>query len=165
MPQDRLDSASFSPDMCEFLSLLAKHQVQYMIVGGEAVIYYGYARLTGDIDIFYSRSPENAGRLLAALQDFWQGSIPGVDTQEELQEPGVIIQFGVPPNRIDLINQISGVEFDDAWQSYKTVQLEGDSPADIHYIGLADLIRNKKASARDKDADDVKHLGDEAQGN
>jgi len=147
--------------MCEFLGLLAKHQVQYMIVGGEAVIYYGYARLTGDIDIFYARSPENAGRLFAALNDFWHENIPGVDTSDELQEPGVIIQFGVPPNRIDLINQISGVEFDDAWQSHKTVQLEGDSPADIHYIGLTDLIRNKNASARDKDADDVKHLGDE----
>jgi hypothetical protein len=144
--------------MCEFLVLLARHQVEYMIVGGEAVIYYGYARLTGDIDIYYARNSDNADRLFAALEAFWHGTVPGVAAPDELLESGIIVQFGVPPNRIDLINIISGIEFNDAWPSRKTVRLEGDSPADIHYIGLNDLIRNKGAAARDKDLDDVHHL-------
>jgi len=158
MPQDQIDASLFSRDMYEFLVLLHKHAVKYMIVGGEAVIFHGYARLTGDIDFFYERSKENAGKLFNALLEFWAGSVPGLREAEELLEPGLILQFGVPPNRIDLINQISGVSFGDAWQSRKTIALAGPSPATIHYLGIQSLIKNKKASAREKDLDDVKHL-------
>lgn len=158
MPQDQVDASSFSPDMYEFLVLLHEHEVKYMIVGGEAVIFYGYARLTGDIDFFYERSKENAEKLLNVLLAFWNGSVPGLSGGEELLEPGLILQFGVPPNRIDLINQISGVAFDDAWPSRRTVALTGPSATVIHYLGLQSLIQNKKASGREKDLDDVQHL-------
>jgi len=144
--------------MYEFLVLLHKHEVKYMIVGGEAVIFYGYARLTGDIDFFYERSEENAERLLNVLLEFWNGSVPGLSGDEELLEPGLILQFGVPPNRIDLINQISGVTFEEAWPSRETVALSGPSPIPIHYLGIRCLIQNKKSSGRDKDLDDVQHL-------
>ncbi|NQT93501.1 MAG: hypothetical protein HQ559_12135 [Lentisphaerae bacterium] len=160
MPQDQLASSSFSPDMYDFIVLLHKHEVKYMVVGGEAVIFYGYARLTGDIDFFYERSPENAEKLFETLKEFWNGSVPDLEGAAELLEPGVIIQFGVPPNRIDLINQISGVEFGDAWPSRKTVTLQGPRAAEMHYLGLAALIRNKRAAARDKDLDDLQHLQD-----
>jgi hypothetical protein len=158
MPEDQLDSSSFSPDMCDFLALLHKHEVKYMIVGGEAVIFYGYARLTGDIDFFYERSLENAEKLFDVLLEFWGGSVPDLKDAGELLDPGLILQFGVPPNRIDLINQISGVEFEDAWPSRKTVSLVGQTPTTIQYLGLSSLIQNKKASRRDKDIDDVNHL-------
>jgi len=78
MSQDKLDPTSFSPDIRLFLSLLHEHGVRYVIVGGEAVIFYGYARLTGDIDIFYSCDKENAARLFVALAEFWDDNIPGV---------------------------------------------------------------------------------------
>lgn len=144
--------------MYDFLVLLHKHQVKYMVVGGEAVIFYGYARLTGDIDFFYERTGENVQKLFDALLEFWEGSIPDLEGVEELLEPGLILQFGVPPNRIDLINQISGVEFEDAWPSRKAVPLVGQPPTVILYLGLDSLIQNKRASGRDKDLDDVEHL-------
>ena len=96
----------FSEDVCEFLSLLARQEVRYLIVGGEAVIYYGHARLTGDIDIFYERTAENVRRLHAALNEFWLNDIPGIEGEDELMEKGTIFQFGVPPNRIDLISDL-----------------------------------------------------------
>jgi len=158
MPKDQLDSSFFSPDMYDFLVLLHKHDVKYMIVGGEAVIYYGYARLTGDIDFFYERTPENTEKLFDVLLEFWDGSVPDLEGAAELLEPGLVLQFGVPPSRIDLINQISGVEFEDAWPLRKQVGLTGRSPAVIQYLGLQTLIQNKKASGRDKDLDDLEHL-------
>lgn len=160
MPEDQLDSSSFSPDMCDFLVLLHKHSVKYLIVGGEAVIFYGYARLTGDIDFFYERSQENVEKLFSALVEFWSGSVPDLEGAGELLELGLILQFGVPPNRIDLINKISGVEFEDAWPLRKSVSISGRAPTVIHYLGLHSLIQNKKASGRDKDLDDVAHLKD-----
>lgn len=75
-----------------------------MIVGGEAVIYYGNPRLTGDVDFFYDSSTENTEKLYLALTEFWAGDIPGLNSVDKLQEVCVIVQFGVPPNRIDLIN-------------------------------------------------------------
>lgn len=97
MPQDRVEAAHFSPDIQEFIKLLHKHGVHYLIVGGEAVIYYGYVRLTGDVDFFYDRREDNARKLFAALAAFWGGNIPGIDEAEELMEAGLILQFGRPP--------------------------------------------------------------------
>ena len=84
MPQDTVDASAFSPDVIEFLSLLEHHGVRYLIVGGEAVIYYGYTRLTGDVDFFYDREPRNADRLFSALSEFWGGTVPGISNAEEL---------------------------------------------------------------------------------
>jgi hypothetical protein len=67
----------FSKDVQEFLKLLASRQVKYLIVGGEAVIYHGYARLTGDVDFFFEPSKQNARKLYKALKEFWAGEIPG----------------------------------------------------------------------------------------
>lgn len=159
MPQETLARSSFSRDIREFLSLLGKHKVRYVIVGGEAVIHYGYARLTGDIDIFYDRSEENACALHETLREFWTGSIPGNTTAVELCQEGIIIQFGVPPHRIDLVNRISGLTFSQAWSREKTVHLDtGRDRTPIHYIGLGDLIRNKRAAGRPKDLVDLNVL-------
>jgi hypothetical protein len=90
----------FSLDTQEFLFLLNKYEVKYLMVGGEAVIYYGYARLTGDVDFFYEMSEENIPKLYQALEEFWGGNIPGIEDVSELNEPGLIFLFGAPPNRI-----------------------------------------------------------------
>ncbi len=149
----------FSPDIRDFIRLLAGHDVRYMIVGGEAVIYYGHARLTGDVDFFFDASAENAGRLFSALGEFWKGNIPQVGSAEELREPGLVLQFGVPPNRIDLINGISGMSFTEAWPSRHAVPMTvAGAEVPVVYLGLKDLIRNKAASARPKDLDDLGYL-------
>ena len=149
----------FSKDVQEFLKLLAAHKVKYLIVGGEAVIYHGYARLTGDVYFFFEPSKQNARKLCEALKEFWAGEIPGIRTFEELMEIGLILQFGVPPNRIDLINQISGVTFRKAWENRIRNSFESaGGEVLIYFIGLEELIKNKKAIGRPKDMEDLKYL-------
>jgi len=154
-----MTASYFSKDIQAFLGLLASNGVQYLIVGGEAVIYYGYARLTGDIDFFFEASEANAEKLYAALVEFWGGEVPGVSSFSELMEEGTIFQFGVPPNRIDLLNRIDGVTFSDAWQNKTTESAEiSGRTVPVHFMGLKELIRNKEASKRPKDLEDLKYL-------
>jgi len=149
----------FSPDTIDFLRLLHECGVRYVIVGGEAVIYYGHIRLTGDIDIFYEASPENARCLYDALYKFWDGPVPGISSAEEFATAGTIVQFGTPPNRIDLINMIEGVVFSDAWNSRVADSVMGDeTEIPVYFISLELLIKNKKAVGRYKDLDDLQYL-------
>jgi len=149
----------FSSDIIDFLFLLSKHKVKYLIVGGEAVIYYGHARLTGDIDVFYDREKENSTKLFKALNEFWDDDIPGITKKKELQKKGEIFQFGVPPNRIDLINEIKNVHFDEAYENkIKDKITNKRKKFTIYYIGLKELIKNKKAINRFKDKEDLKFL-------
>lgn len=154
-----MNSYHFSPDIQEFLFLLAKYRVKYVIVGGEAVIFYGYARLTGDVDFFYEAKGKNVEKLYKALYDFWEGNIPGIEKHNELQEPGVIIQFGIPPNRIDLLNQIEGVTFQEVWDNKTEVDslIRGEK-IPLYFIGLDQLIKNKELLKRYKDLEDLKYL-------
>jgi len=149
----------FSNDIQDFFLLLVKYEVKYLIVGGEAVIYYGHARLTGDIDFFYEASTDNAEKLYSALLEFWDQSVPGINSSDVFLKPGAIVQFGQPPNRIDLINIIDGVSFKEAWESQisETVILKNNK-CTIYYIDLKNLIKNKKAAKRNKDIEDIKYL-------
>jgi len=154
-----MKTSYFSKDVEEFLKLLTSHKVKYVIVGGEAVIYHGYARLTGDVDFFYEPSKQNARKLYDALKEFWAGDIPGINAFDELMEEGLILQFGVPPNRIDLINQISGVTFREAWENKSRDNIEGaEKKIPVYLIGLKELIKNKEAMARPKDMEDLEYL-------
>lgn len=149
----------FSSDTQEFLMLLHKYEVKYLIIGGEAVIYYGYARLTGDVDFFYEISEENVQKLYQALEEFWGGNIPGIENVSELSEPGLIFLFGVPPNRIDLINNIKNVTFQQAWPARKTEFMTiNKNNIPLYFIGLDDLIKNKETLDRPKDLEDLKYL-------
>jgi hypothetical protein len=155
VPQDAIDLAFLSPDTRELIATLHKHGVRYLIVGGAAVIYYGHIRTTGDVDFFYDRSAENAQRIYAALDEFWAGHIPNLGRWQELTADGMILQFGVPPNRIDFINNIDGVDFAAAWPKRLTLPLK---VGEVFLISLEDLIRNKEASGRPRDIEDVKFL-------
>jgi hypothetical protein len=159
MPQDRIAADYFSSDIRDFIALLHRHEVRCVVVGGEAVIHYGHARLTGDIDFFYDRTVDNAQALFQAMLAFWSGTIPGLKAADELLEQGVIIQFGRPPNRIDLLNQIDGVTFAEAWLTRVTVPVETpEGDALLHFLGIENLIRNKEAANRPKDLDDLAYL-------
>jgi len=154
-----MKASYFSKDTREFLLLLDKHEVRYVIVGGEAVIYYGHARLTGDIDIYYEASEENSVKLYRALNEFWQDDIPGLKNPAELMEPGIVLQFGVPPNRIDLLNSIDGVTFHEAWANRQKEEIEiSGKTVSVNFIGLQELMRNKEAMQRPKDLEDLKFL-------
>jgi hypothetical protein len=154
-----VDADHFSPDTRAFIQLLAAHGVRYLIVGGEAVILHGHVRLTGDVDFFFSTEEENVERLFAVLEEFWEGEVPGLSVAEDLAPAGTVVQFGVPPNRIDLINEIEGVSFDEAWQGRVECRLVTDGgEAPLWYLGLEELIRNKRATGRPKDLDDLDYL-------
>lgn len=150
----------FSADVLELIETFERHGVRVLVVGGEAVIYHGYPRLTGDVDFWYEQSSENAGRLFAALLEFWNGDVPGVPAVEDLLTPGVIVQFGRPPHRVDMIAAIDGVDFAEAWphRIEENLELPTGRGTRIAIIGLADLLRNKRVSGRHKDLDDVEHL-------
>ena len=150
---------NLSPDTLDFLNCLYKHKVKYLLVGGEAVIHYGYPRLTGDVYCFYEQSAANCSRLFDALMEFWGQDIPGVDAATELEEAGAIFQFGIPPNRIDLINRIDGVTFQQAWEGRENTRLEVlGKPIEVYIIGLNHLIKNKEVIKRNKDLDDLRYL-------
>lgn len=159
MPPVRIDASHFSPDTCAFIELLHTHGVQYLIVGGEAVIFHGHVRLTGDVAFFFANDSGNTDRVFAALDEFWNGDVPGLEGPQDLTPEGTIIQFGLPPNRIDLINSIDGVEFTEAWLGRVDAVLvtaEGDVP--MSFIGLEALAKNKGATGRPKDLDDLSYL-------
>lgn len=149
----------FSPDALEFLGLLAKHEVRYVLIGGTAVIYHGYPRLTGDLDVLYECEGGNVRRLWAALNEFWRGSVPSLTGAAELENPEIVVQFGRPPNRIDLIARLESVPFDSAWNNRvrdRIVTASGAIPVSI--LGLAELRRSKQDAGRPKDLDDLEHL-------
>lgn len=149
----------FTADVQEFLSLLYEYNVKYLIIGGEAVIYYGNVRVTGDIDFYYKNDTENTNALYSALLQFWEGEIPGINERADLRQSKYMVQFGVPPNRIDLLNDIEGVSFDEAWQAKVREEIQiKDTNIPVYFIGLSHLIANKERAGRNKDQEDLKYL-------
>jgi predicted nucleotidyltransferase len=149
----------FTPDHIELLELLNEHEVDFLLVGGIAVNYYGYARSTGDVDLFYRADDKNIAHLYRALTEFFGAGVPGLAGPDDLSTPGLIFQFGLPPHRVDLLNEISGVAFESAWEHRIVEQVEGEQVA-VPIINLEDLLANKQASGRAKDVDDFQYLTD-----
>lgn len=140
-------------DSREFVECLSSNKVDFLIVGALAVSWHGYPRFSADMDILVGTDPENAKRLLAALDQFGFGGL-GV-TIEDLTTPGNVVQLGVEPNRIDLMTSLSGVTFEEAWRSRVGGCLDG---AAVNFIGRDALIRNKRATGRPKDIVDAEAL-------
>ena len=143
-------------DFEELFECLTRRSVKALVIGGYAVAFHGQPRFTKDIDVFVEASAENAARLLDALADFGFGNA-GL-TLSDFERPGRIVQLGVAPNRVDLLTVIDGVTFDEAWQQRVPGHF-GSQP--VHYISLAHLIQNKRASARPQDLLDVEGLSAE----
>ncbi|MBX3731248.1 MAG: hypothetical protein KF791_01495 [Verrucomicrobiae bacterium] len=162
-----MDPDHFSADTRLFIALLHRHEVRYVIVGGEAVIFHGYARYTGDVDFLYDRSEPNVKALYAALTEFWDGDIPGINAPDELLDNAIAVQFGRPPNRIDLLGSIDGVGFHEAWGERVSAEMAvepGAKPVPVFFLGLGLLLKNKAATARAKDLDDLRYLRHSAGG-
>jgi hypothetical protein len=143
-------------DFKELLELFNKHEVEYLIVGGYALAFHGAPRVTGDIDLFVKPTDENAERILAALNDFGFSSLNL--SRADFTTPGMVVQLGVPPVRIDLITRVSGVSWEKA-DAGKAPGFYADTP--VFFINREDLIANKKATGRAKDAADIEALGGE----
>ena len=140
-------------DFRDFLKLCNQKRVKYLLIGGYAVGYYGYPRATGDMDIWIERSAENAAKMVAVLIAFGF-DVPELST-DLLLEVGKIVRMGVPPIRLEILNEISGVTFAECYPSRVRVKLDGIR---VDVIGLEDLKTNKAAAGRLKDLDDLEHL-------
>ena len=139
-------------DFKEFIKLLNKNNVQYLVIGGYAVVYHGYVRSTNDIDIWIDISKENIKRLLKALEEFGFSSL---NLKEEDFSPNQIIQLGYPPNRIDLITTPAGIDFDTCYKNKEQVAIDNIT---VNIIDLENLIKAKKASNRTRDLADIEEL-------
>ena len=140
-------------DFCDFLSLLAKHKVRYLVVGGYAVAVHGYPRYTGDLDIFIALDARTAEAVAAAFHEFGF-SQKEIDARIFL-EPKSIVEVGREPLKLHVMNAISGVTFEEAYERRENVRLNG---IDVPFIGFEDLVRNKAATGRGKDRVDAEEL-------
>ena len=141
------------PDFEELLRLFEENSVEYMVVGGYAVAFHGYPRFTKDIDIFYRLGPGNIAKLRKALFQF--GFAKDALPDKLFEEKGNIIKFGVEPVRVDLLNEIDGVEFYDVALNFERGRY---GEIEINFIGKSDLIANKAASGRTEDLADLEKL-------
>lgn len=137
----------------EMLRALSGAGAEYMVIGAHAVAAHGYLRSTEDFDIWIRPTIENAGRIIAAVSDF--GAPLRELTIDDLSTPGTFFQIGVRPQRIDIINDIPGLIFEDAWPNRVMVEVDGGN---YPFIGKLDLIRNKRATGRPLDLIDADKL-------
>ena len=140
-------------DFKEFLRLLNAHHVEYLLIGGYAVGYFGYPRATADMDIWIAMNPDNAGRIVAVLKEFGF-DLPDLSAELFLKE-WQIVRLGMPPVRIELSTTISGVDFEECFAEKVTDELDGEK---VNLISLNHLKANKKASGRHQDLADLENL-------
>ncbi len=143
-------------DFKDFLTLLHKYNVSYLIVGGIAVSIHSYPRYTKDLDLWLEINKKNAEAMMLVLEEFGFGSL-GLSPQDFL-EAGMIIQLGHEPNRIDLLTDLPGVSFAEAYP--KRVNIEIDDLS-LTFIDKESLIKNKKTAGRTRDLNDVEQLESE----
>jgi hypothetical protein len=139
-------------DFRDFIQLLNQQRVKYLVVGGYAVAYHGFPRYTGDIDFFVEPTPRNAAALIEVFRAFGFRHPPAADL---FLKPGNIVRIGWQPNRLEVMNRIDGVKFSECWKTRKQPQISGMR---INFISLPHLKKNKKASGRAKDLEDLRQL-------
>lgn len=140
-------------DFREFLKLLKENKVEYLLVGGYAVGFYGYPRPTGDMDIWISNKRENAEKVNLVLNEFGFSS-PELSAELFMLEKS-IVRMGVPPFKLEIITFIDGVEFEKCFSEKTTAEIDG---VEVNLISLENLKTNKKASGRLKDLNDLENL-------
>ncbi len=143
----------FEKDFIDFIELLNRYNVEYLVVGAHALAFHGRPRHTGDLDIWINPNKENAAKMVAVLNDFGFSSL-GLKEADFLKT-NYVTQLGYPPLRIDILNSISGVEFSEAY----TNKIEGEVDGlQINFINIVEFIKNKEASGRNKDLSDIAAL-------
>ena len=163
-PDERLAAAEelrqiaygYNPLTTEFkmlLSSLNSNGVEYLVVGGYAVIYYGYVRTTGDLDIWVALDNQNAVKIETVVRSLGFNP-PGLKPEWFLRK-GAVLRIGSSPLRFDIVNNIDGVSFSDCYPRREKGVIDG---IDVPLIGLEDLKVNKKASGRNKDLADLDYL-------
>jgi predicted nucleotidyltransferase len=154
MPMDLL------PDQLDLLSVFHAHGVRFLIVGGHAVNIYTEPRYTNDLDVLVSGDEANGNAVFNALAEFG-APLRDVTADDFINKPTQYFQVGVPPARIDVLQSIAAVSFEEAWKRAKTVMVNG---LEVRFLSREDLIRNKIAAGRPKDLVDAEELRKYAEG-
>lgn len=143
-------------DFLDLLRVLVEAQVEFVVVGAHAMAVHGVPRATGDLDVVVRPSGENASRLVTALRAFGAPLDAHGIGERDFTSPGVVYQLGLPPRRIDVLTGLSGVTFDDAWAGRVDLDVAGIR---VPFLGRDALLRNKRATGREKDIADLHSLG------
>ena len=144
---------NLNQDFQEFVELFVAHEVEFLIVGGYALAAHGHPRYTNHLDVWVWFGPENAQRILAAIEEFGFADL-GL-TAADFQEPDVMVQLGREPQRIDILTYASGLQFSDAYKNRVLVKIGN---VDVPFISVDDLRTNKMATGRPRDLADVADL-------
>jgi predicted nucleotidyltransferase len=142
-----------NPHYRELLQIFNELEVEYLIVGGYAVMKYTEPRYTKDLDVWVRNSPENSERLFRALAKFGAPLKNDGITPDTFTSDSIVYQIGVAPVRIDILTHISGVTFSDAWQRRVRSNFFG---LPVNFISMDDLIANKQAAGRSTDLEHLK---------
>ena len=142
-----------NPHYRELLQIFNAFEVEYLIVGGFAVMKYGEPRYTKDLDVWVHNSPQNSLRVVGALKQFGAPLEHDGITAETFTDKQVVYQIGIAPVRIDILTEITGVEFPDAWRRRVASTFFG---VPVHFISVDDLVTNKQALGRSSDLKDLK---------
>ena len=147
----------FHDDFRDFIKALNNQQVEYILVGGYSVILHGYARTTGDIDIWVNPTIDNYNKLLKAFHEFGMAVFDMTEKNFLHNESFDVFTFGRPPVCIDIMKKVKGLDFESAYQHSAFVETDGFS---IRLVDYRDLIKAKMAAGRAKDINDIENLTD-----
>lgn len=142
----------FNLDFVDFLELLDKYQVEYLLVGGYAVILHGYNRTTGDMDLWVKKSSQNYIKLKNVYADF---DVPIFSENDFNSEKFDVWSIGKEPIKIEILTDVIGLVFDESFKNCNWFELEKFK---VPFIDFEDLIKTKMASGRYKDLADIEQL-------
>ena len=142
-------------DFVDLLRAFVEHDVRFLIVGAYALGVHGRPRATGDLDIWVEPASDNAARVMQALKQF--GAPLEQVTADDFSRPGIVFQMGLPPFRIAVLTELSGLTFDEAWPGRTRASF---GPVTVDVIGRDDFIKNKRATGRPRDLGDIDALGE-----
>jgi hypothetical protein len=142
-----------NPDFVDLLRAFGERDVRYLVVGAYALAHHGRPRATGDLDVWVDPTPSNASRLMSALVAF--GAPLSDVTEADFASPGVVFQMGVPPGRIDILTEPTGLTFEGAWPGREAGEFGGLT---VDFLGRDAFIRNKRATGRTRDLGDIEGL-------
>jgi hypothetical protein len=142
-------------DFLDLLRAFSDRSVRFMIVGAYALGVHGRPRATGDLDVWVDPTPDNAENIIRALEQF--GAPIGQITAADFSRPGIVFQMGLPPLRIDVLTELSGLTFSEAWSSRTQAPF---GPLTVDVIGREAFVKNKRATGRARDLGDIEALGE-----
>lgn len=146
---------SLNEDFRDLIRTFVAEEVEFVVVGAYALALHGLPRATGDIDVLVRPSFDNASRVIRALIRFGAPVEAAGLTEADLAQPGIVYQIGLPPRRVDVLTEITGVDFDEAWASRVVARFD-EGP--VFFLGRDALIKNKRATGRTKDLADAESL-------